>query len=95
MSPDAQTALPVLRSPLDRSLGGVPVFDGRGRVPPERPLYRRFFVRLVAAPRCMVVAARSNASSAIFPVIGRIRPGRQAEHYPCPSVELPEFAARR
>ena len=29
-----------------------------------------------------------------FPLIGRIRPRRQVEHYPRLGVELPEFAAR-
>jgi hypothetical protein len=38
--------------------------------------------------------AHSTASSAIFSVIGRIRPRRQVEHYPRLGVELPEFAAR-
>jgi microcin C transport system substrate-binding protein len=38
---------------------------------------------------------RSTESSAIFSVIGRIRPRRQAEHCPCFGVELPELAARR
>ena len=38
---------------------------------------------------------RLSACSAIFSVIGRIRPRRQAEHYPCVGVEPPELAARR
>ena len=37
---------------------------------------------------------RLCACSAIFSVIGRIRPRRQAEHYPCVGVEPPDLAIR-